>query len=54
MQTVSEAQQNLASLLEQSQLLGGLQVQHSNGQMLILLPESCKPSPLDVAGVELG
>jgi len=51
MQTVLEAQENLATLLEQARRDGAIRIRRDNGQTFVLQSE--KSSPLDVESVQL-
>lgn len=51
--TFSEAQQNLAFLLDEAQRDGAVQIRRRDGQTFIIRPEPSSGSPLDVEGVDL-
>jgi hypothetical protein len=53
-QTFSEAQQDLAALLDHAIRDGGVRIQRADGSTFILRPEGGANSPLDVPGVDLG
>ncbi len=51
--TYSEARQNLATLLEEAQIDGAVEIRRRDGQRFVLKPEKTKGSPLDVEGIDL-
>lgn len=54
MQTYSEGQQSLATLLELASREGEVRIQSVDGQVFILKPERVMRSALDVTGINLG
>jgi hypothetical protein len=52
--TYSEARQNLASLLDEARLKGGVRIRRRDGASFVLRPETTASSPLDVDGAKLG
>lgn len=50
--TYSEARQNLASLLDEAQREGAVQIRRRDGQAFTITPETASGSPLDVEGVD--
>ncbi len=51
--TISEARQQLASILEQARRDGAVRIQRRDGQNFVLTPEPVKESPLDIPGITL-
>jgi hypothetical protein len=52
--TCSEAQLNLASMLEQARKEGVIGIRDRSGRLFTLRPEQPTGSPLDVEGLDLG
>jgi hypothetical protein len=52
--TDSEARQNLASLLNEARLKGGVRIRRRDGASFLLRPETTASAPLDVDGAKLG
>jgi hypothetical protein len=53
MQTYSEGQQSLATLLELASREGEVRIQRADGQVFILKAERVRQSALDVTGIDL-
>jgi hypothetical protein len=52
--TYSEARQNLASLLDEARLKGGVRIRRRDGASFVLRLETAEAAPLDVGGARLG
>ena len=51
--TYADAQQNLATLLDQAADEGEVRGKHRDGQVFVIRPEVVKASPLDIEGIDL-
>jgi len=54
MQTYTETQRDLPTLLEEAGRSGAVRIQRADGKAFLIKPESIERSPLDVAGIDLG
>jgi hypothetical protein len=52
--TYSEARRNLASLLDEAWLKGGVRIRRRDGASFVLRPETTASTSLDVDGAKLG
>jgi len=52
--TYSEARQNLASLLDEARLKGGVRIRRRDGASFVLRAETTTSAPLAVGGAKLG
>ena len=52
--TFSEARRNLAALLDAAQQDGAVVIRRRGGRSFVVQPDSARPSPLDVEGIDLG
>ncbi|MDJ0755779.1 MAG: hypothetical protein QNJ45_19790 [Ardenticatenaceae bacterium] len=51
--TYSEAQQNLATLLDKAAAEGEVRIKRRDGQVFVIRPEISTRSPLNVEGIDL-
>jgi hypothetical protein len=50
----NEAQKRLADLLREAFSFGEVRLRGQDGQVFVITPESLKPSPFEVEGIDLG